>query len=276
VLNHICISDGKVLHLIELFLNQEILEDLKLWNPTSGTPQGAVLSPLLANVYLHQLDLALHQNSFKMVRYADDWLVLCQNMDEAETALSLIQAWIDDNGLELSPEKTHIGSSLQPGHGFEFLGYRFEDGRRYVRAKSLKRFKDKIRLKTRRTRGDSIEHIISDLNPTIIGWFGYFKHAHHYTFSSLDGFIRRRLRAVLRNIKSGQVLAELVKITGCGQMPFSLSVGFSPCVKPTYWRANPDEETTDWRAVCGRTACTVRRAGRGNPSRPLSAINLNI
>ena len=192
------ISDGKVLHLIELFLNQEILEDLKLWNPTSGTPQGAVLSPLLANVYLHQLDLALHQNSFKMVRYADDWLVLCRNMDEAETALSLIQAWIDDNGLELSPEKTHIGSSLQPGHGFEFLGYRFEDGRRYVRAKSLKRFKDKIRLKTRRTRGDSIEHIISDLNPTIIGWFGYFKHAHHYTFSSLDGFIRRRLRAVLR------------------------------------------------------------------------------
>ena len=192
------ISDGKVLHLIELFLNQEILEDLKLWNPTSGTPQGAVLSPLLANVYLHQLDLALHQNSFKMVRYADDWLVLCRNMDEAETALSLIQAWIDDNGLELSPEKSHIGSSLQPGHGFEFLGYRFEDGRRYVRAKSLKRFKDKIRLKTRRTRGDSIEHIISDLNPTIIGWFGYFKHAHHYTFSSLDGFIRRRLRAVLR------------------------------------------------------------------------------
>ena len=155
------ISDGKVLHLIELFLNQEILEDLKLWNPTSGTPQGAVLSPLLANVYLHQLDLALHQNSFKMVRYADDWLVLCRNMDEAETALSLIQAWIDDNGLELSPEKTHIGSSLQPGHGFEFLGYRFEDGRRYVRAKSLKRFKDKIRLKTRRTRGDSIDHIIA-------------------------------------------------------------------------------------------------------------------
>jgi len=191
------ISDGKVLHLIELFLKQEILENMKLWNPISGTPQGAVLSPLLANVYLHQLDLALHRHGFNMVRYADDWVVLCRNIDEAKTALSQIQSWIADNGLELSPEKTHIGSSRQPGHGFEFLGYRFEDGRRNVRSKSLKRFKDNIRLKTRRTRGDSIEQIISDLNPTIKGWFGYFKHAHHYTFSSLDGFIRRRLRAVL-------------------------------------------------------------------------------
>jgi RNA-directed DNA polymerase len=191
------ISDGKVLDLIELFLKQEILEGLKLWNPISGTPQGAVLSPLLANVYLHQLDLVLHQHGLKMVRYADDWVVLCRNENEAKAALSQIQSWIADNGLELNPEKTRIGSSLQPGNGFEFLGYRFEEGCRYVRRKSLKRFKDNIRLKTRRTRGDSIEQIVSDLNPTIKGWFGYFKHAHHYTFSSLDGFIRRRLRAVL-------------------------------------------------------------------------------
>ena len=132
-----------------------------------------------------------------MVRYADDWVVLCRNISEAQAALSLIQVWIGNNGLELSPDKTHIGSYRQLGHGFEFLGYRFEDGCRYVRSKSLKRFKDNIRLKTRRTRGDSIEQIISDLNPTIKGWFGYFKHAHHYTFNSLDGFIRRRLRAIL-------------------------------------------------------------------------------
>jgi RNA-directed DNA polymerase len=191
------VSDGKILHLIDLFLKQEILEDMKLWNPISGTPQGAVLSPLMANVYLHQLDLTLHRNGFKMVRYADDWVVLCRSMEDAKDALSLIQSWIDNNGLQLSPEKTHIGSSLEPGHGFEFLGYRFEGGRRYVRSKSLKKFKDKIRLKTRRTRGDSIEQIISDLNPSIKGWFGYFKHAHLYTFNSLDGFIRRRLRAIL-------------------------------------------------------------------------------
>lgn len=195
------VSDGKILHLIELFLRQEILEDMKLWNPISGTPQGAVLSPLLANVYLHQLDLTLHRNGFKMVRYADDWVVFCRSMEEAEDALSLIQSWIDKNGLQLSPEKTHIGSSLQPDHGFEFLGYRFEGGRRYVRSKSLTKFKDKIRLKTRRTRGDNIEQIISDINPVIRGWFEYFKQAHHYTFNSLDGFIRRRLRAVLRKQK---------------------------------------------------------------------------
>lgn len=191
------VSDGEVLHLIELFLKQEILEDMKRWNPINGTPQGAVLSPLLANVYLHQLDLSLYRNGFKMIRYADDWVVLCRSMEEAKDALSLIQSWIADNGLQLSSEKTHIGSSLEPGHGFEFLGYRFEGSRRYVRSKSLKKFKDKLRLKTRRTRGDSIEQIISDLNPSIKGWFGYFKHAHHYTFNSLDGFIRRRLRAIL-------------------------------------------------------------------------------
>jgi RNA-directed DNA polymerase len=127
--------------------------------------------------------------------------VLCRSLEEAQAALSLIQSWIDQNGLQLSPEKTHIGNSLEIGHGFEFLGYRFEGGCRYVRSKSLKKFKDKIRSKTRRTRGDSIEKIISDLNPSIKGWFEYFKHAHHHTFNSLDGLIRRRLRAVLRKQK---------------------------------------------------------------------------
>ena len=195
------VSDGEILNLIERFLKQEIMEDMKCWNPTSGTPQGAVLSPLLSNVYLHQLDLTLYQNGYKMIRYADDWVVLCRSLEEAKAALSLIQSWIDENGLQLSPEKTHIGNSLETGHGFEFLGYRFEGGCRYVRSKSLKKLKDKIRSRTRRTRGDSIEEIISDLNPTIKGWYEYFKHAHHHTFNSLDGLIRRRLRAVLRKQK---------------------------------------------------------------------------
>jgi hypothetical protein len=166
-------------------------------------------------------------------------VVLCRSKKEATAALAEIQVWTEQNGLHVSPEKTHIGNSLEDGHGFEFLGYRFEGGRRNVRSKSLKGIKDKIRAKTRRTRGDSIENIIADLNPTIKGWFEYFKHSHYYTFSSLDGFIRRRLRAILRKQR---------------------------------WRVNPDEETTNWRAVCGRTACTVRRAGRMHyPSRPLSS-----
>ena len=195
------VSDGKVLHLIGLFLNQEIMEDMKLWNPIKGTPQGAVLSPVLANVYLHQLDLTLHRYGRKIIRYADDFVVLSRGKEEAEGALAEIQLWIDQNGLQLSQEKTHIGNCLEDGQGFEFLGYRFEGGCRFVRSKSLKKFKDNIRAKTRRTRGDSIETIISDLNPSIKGWFEYFKHAHHYTFNSLDGFIRRRLRAVLRKQK---------------------------------------------------------------------------
>jgi RNA-directed DNA polymerase len=125
-------------------------------------------------------------------------VVLCRSKKEATAALAEIQVWTEQNGLHVSPEKTHIGNSLEDGHGFEFLGYRFEGGRRNVRSKSLKGIKDKIRAKTRRTRGDSIENIIADLNPTIKGWFEYFKHSHYYTFSSLDGFIRRRLRAILR------------------------------------------------------------------------------
>ena len=195
------VSDGNVLQLIELFLKQEIMEGMKCWNPVKGTPQGAVLSPLLANVYLHQLDLSLNRYGLKSIRYADDFVVLCRSKAEAEEVLEEIRLWIELNGLQLSQEKTHIGNCLEDGHGFEFLGYRFEGGRRYVRSKSLKKFKDNIRSKTRRTRGDSIENIISHLNPSIKGWFEYFRHAHHYTFSSLDGFIRRRLRAVLRKQK---------------------------------------------------------------------------
>jgi RNA-directed DNA polymerase len=191
------VSDGKVLHLIELFLNQEIMEDMKCWNPGKGTPQGAVLSPLLANVYLHQLDLKLCQCGRRVIRYADDFVVLCQSQEEAQAALAEIQVWTEEYGLELSPEKTHVGNSMKEGHGFEFLSYRFEADGRYVCPKSLKKFKDKIRLRTRRTRGDSIEQIVADINPSIKGWFEYFKHAHHYTFSSLDGLIRRRLRAIL-------------------------------------------------------------------------------
>ena len=84
------------------------------------------------------------------------------------------------------------------GQGFEFLGYRFEAGQRWVRKKSLMSLRDKIRAKTKRNRGDSIAYVIASLNPTLQGWYGYFQHAHRYTFSSIDGFVRRRLRALLR------------------------------------------------------------------------------
>ena len=100
-------------------------------------------------------------------------------------------------GLALHPDKTHVGNCRIPGQGFEFLGYRFEAGKRFVRKKSLAKLKESIRDKTRRTCGQSLACVIAALNPVLRGWFGYFKQAHYTTFRDLDGFIRRRLRSLL-------------------------------------------------------------------------------
>ncbi len=192
------ISDGRVLDLIRGWLAQEVLRGLERWTPTGGTPQGAVISPLLANIYLAPLDQCLAARGHRMVRYADDFVVLCPSREAAEAALAEIRRWVTANGLRLHPDKTHLGDCRQKGQGFEFLGYRFEAGHRFVRKKSLTRFKDGIRAKTKRTRGQSLPRIVADLNPMLKGWFGYFKHAHPSTFSDMDGFVRRRLRALLR------------------------------------------------------------------------------
>jgi RNA-directed DNA polymerase len=192
------ISDGRILGLLRGWLAQDIMRDLERWTPTMGTPQGAVISPLLANIYLHPLDVRMAARGYRMVRYADDFVVLCKGREEAEAALAEVRAFADDNGLRLHPDKTHLGDCRRHGEGFEFLGYRFEAGRRHVRNKSLTRFKDVIRQKTKRTRGDSLACIIVDLNRSLRGWFGYFKHAHPHIFLTLDKFTRRRLRALLR------------------------------------------------------------------------------
>lgn len=192
------ISDGAVLGLLRQYLSQSVLEDAKLWTPTQGTPQGAVLSPLLANIYLHGMDQALTVGGYRLVRYADDFVVLCRTCEDAEAALALIGQYCSARALQLHPQKTHVGDCRQPGQGFDFLGYRFEGGRRYVRRKSRKALKDRIRQHTRRNSGGSLKRIIAELNPVLRGWFAYFKHAHSRTFPEIDGFVRRRLRAILR------------------------------------------------------------------------------
>ncbi len=192
------VGDGRVLDLIRGWLKADILKGLETWTPTQGSPQGAVISPLLANIYLDPLDAFAAWRGYRMVRYADDFVILCRTREEAEAALADVRAWVSENGLALHPEKTHVGDCRQPGQGFEFLGYRFEAGERHVRKKSLTKLKDSIRAKTKRTRGDSLARIVTDLNRTLRGWFAYFKHAHRKTFETLDGFTRRRLRALLR------------------------------------------------------------------------------
>lgn len=192
------ISDGRILQLLEQWLAQQVLMQLQCWTPMSGTPQGAVISPLLANVYLHDLDVQLSRRGYRMVRYADDFVVLCDTQSEAQRAFEQVQAWMQAHGLQLHAQKSRIGDCRIPGCGFEFLGYRFEGGRREVRRKSLQALKDRIRKHTRRRGGKSLAQVMEVLNPMLRGWFGYFKHAHIHTFGRLDGFIRRRLRALLR------------------------------------------------------------------------------
>jgi RNA-directed DNA polymerase len=191
------ISDQPLLDLIHKYLKQDIVDGLEKWSPVEGTPQGAVLSPLLANIYLHPLDVMLTNLGLKVVRYADDFVILSKTKQEAQMALEKVKQWVSESELVLHPDKTHLGDASIKGQGFEFLGYRFEAGKRFVRKKSIKSFRDKVRAKTKRSRSGSINEIIADLNPMLRGWFEYFKHAYRTTFNSNDGFVRRRLRAIL-------------------------------------------------------------------------------
>lgn len=196
------VSDGAVIALVEGYLKQDVMEATKRWTPEGGTPQGAIISPLLSNIYLDPLDHVMERQGIEMVRYADDFVILCRSQAEAEAALQKVQQWTAEAGLQLHPVKTRIVDETQKG-GFDFLGYHFERSMKWPRKKSLKKFKDAIRAKTLRTNGHSLQTIISDLNRTRQGWFEYFKHSHGNTFAPLDGWLRMRLRSILR-IRSGR------------------------------------------------------------------------
>ena len=191
------IADGRVLALIESYLKRGILSGLSSWEPERGTPQGAVISPLLANIYLNPLDHKMAEMGFEMVRYADDFVILCRSREEAERALAQITAWLKVAGLTLHPEKTQIADATQRG-GFDFLGYHFERGYKWPSKKSLKKYKASIRSKTKRCNGHSMEQIVESINRTSRGWFEYFKHSHYTTFPTTDAWIRMRLRSILR------------------------------------------------------------------------------
>jgi RNA-directed DNA polymerase len=198
------VADGRVLALVENFLRAGVLEEAKGWQPTErGTPQGGVISPLLANVYLNPLDHHMEQAGYAMVRYADDFVILCHTEAEARKALAVVATWVAEAGLTLHPDKTRVVDATQRG-GFDFLGYHFERGLKWPRAKSLMKLKDRLRAKTSRLDGRSLEVIVTDVNRTLRGWYGYFQHSKATAFTTVDGFVRRRLRSVLQWRRDGR------------------------------------------------------------------------
>jgi RNA-directed DNA polymerase len=198
------VADGRVLALVERFLRAGVMEEAKGWQPTEcGTPQGGVISPLLANLYLNPLDHQMAQAGYEMVRYADDFVILGRSEAEARQALAAVAAWVAEAGLILHPEKTRVVDARQRG-GFDFLGYHFERGMRWPRKKSLKKLKDRLRAKTSRLEGRSLEVIVADVNRSLRGWYGYFQHSKANVFASVDGFVRRRLRSLLQWRRDGR------------------------------------------------------------------------
>ena len=191
------IADGRVLRLIGDFLKADILDDMKRWTPEQGAPQGAVLSPLLSNVYLDPLDHLMARHGIEMVRYADDFVILCKTAEDAARALELVKQWVAGNGLTLHPEKTRIVDSRT--QSFDFLGYTFQGQEHWPRKKALQKMRDTIRAKTIRQNGRSIQCVIADVNKTVRGWFAYFKHGtDQRLYRNQDAWIRMRLRSILR------------------------------------------------------------------------------
>jgi RNA-directed DNA polymerase len=220
------VADRRILALVQSFLEQSVLEDAREWVPEQGTPQGAVVSPLLSNIYLNPLDHLMAGAGHEMVRYADDFVVLCRTAADAAGALSVVKDWTASAGLSLHPTKTRLVDANTDG--FDLLGYHFEAGQRWPRKKSLAKFKDAVRAKTKRTTGRGLAMVIADLNPTLRGWFEYYKHSRKRTFGTLDGWIRRRLRSLLRK---QQKLQGIAKVRGADPL--------AKCVLCRSWAVQP-------------------------------------
>jgi RNA-directed DNA polymerase len=202
------IADRRLLALLEKFLRQGVMESARGWEPTQrGTPQGAVISPLLANVYLDPLDQEMVRRERRLVRYADDFIVLCRTEAEAREVLAEVRWWVEAAGLALHPEKTKV-VDLATGGSFEFLGWHFESGHRWPREKSQRRFKEAVRARTPRGSGESLARIIARVNRVTRGWGRYFRGGACSIAPKLEGWVRMRIRSILRH-RAGRA--------GCGR-----------------------------------------------------------
>jgi RNA-directed DNA polymerase len=203
------ISDGRVLELIEKFLKQGVMEEGIEIEPEKGSPQGGVISPLLANIYLNPLDWLLQELGIKSVRYADDIVMLTRSAEEANQALETIIEWTEKAQLTLHPDKTRLVDMSKACAFFDFLGYRFvrtKKGKliRSVRPKSKKKLRESLKRPTKRCNGKSMEAIIAIINPKLKGWFAYFQQAHVSEHEEMDGWTRMRLRSILRKRHKGK------------------------------------------------------------------------
>jgi RNA-directed DNA polymerase len=195
------VADGNILRLVERFLRAGVMED-RVFTPTrQGTPQGGVISPLLANIALNSLDWRLHEAGLHRVRYADDFVVLCRTQAEAQEAHALVQTHLSSIGLSLSAEKTKIARFTE---GFQFLGFHINSRSVTMRAKSVEKFKNRIREITERHRNLD-KHVVEKMNQTVRGVANYFATSFSHVralFRELDRWLRMRLRAMKRKRKS--------------------------------------------------------------------------
>ena len=197
------VVDGKVLELLERYLQAGVMTTAKEWEPgTQGTPQGAVISPLLANLYLNPLDHLMAGKGWEMVCYADDFVVCARTETEANEALREIGAWTKAAGLTLHPTKTRVVNAAEKG-GFDFLGYHFEQyrpggGKKWPRQKSQQKLREGLRAKLPRSRSGSMGQIVAEINPVLRGWYGYFKYSLPSAMQRVDEWVRERTRHILR------------------------------------------------------------------------------
>lgn len=205
------ISDPKVLDLIEAFLSQGVMEDEVeiVESATQGSPQGGLISPLLANIYLNPLDWLLEELGLQAIRYADDIVVLTESEAQATQALKTLSDWMAQAGLTLHPEKTRVVDMSQNGSHFDFLGYRFVRSKRgklnkVVRPKSEQKLRGSLKKETKRCNKNDLQTIIRSINPKLKGYCGYFKHAHPSSLEQVDRWVRMRLRSILRKRRKGK------------------------------------------------------------------------
>ena len=198
------VADGRLLELLGTFLKQGVMANGVIREADEGTPQGGPLSPLLANIYLNPLDHLMEGKAYRIIRYADDLVLLCRSQEEAESALARLSEWVQANGLSLNKEKTRLVDMTQPSAYFDFLGYRFlrtQKSKRIrwtARPQSVKKLRNRLRSATKRKQGCSMERTIQRINPILRGWYAYFQHAIPGTFSPVDAWVRMRLRSILR------------------------------------------------------------------------------